>query len=253
MDFYASFCEGVYALMGIDLQCYKRAQMERRLTVLRNKEGYSTFDAYLQALRIHPALRANLLDRMTINVSEFFRNPERWAALLPVLRSLNKESITVWSAACSTGEEPYTVAILLTEFKQPKFRILATDIDLQVLAAAKAALYKPHQLQWVPKDIRERYFVQMNDQFMVRQEVSQHVDFQPHNLLADDYPTGIDLIICRNVLIYFTDAAKQFVIKRFSNSLNDGGILFVGSTEQFFRSSLYQLESIGPFLYQRKG
>jgi chemotaxis protein methyltransferase CheR len=254
MDEYLEFMRQFYRLTGINLELYKRPQMERRITALRDKHEFSDFRSFLSALSRDEKLMHEFLDRMTINVSEFFRNPERWDALVPFLKELSRERHTLraWSAACSTGEEPYTLAIILEEQVRTPYRILATDIDRKVISEAENGIYRDHQIKCVPGEYLRRYFTQDSGLWVIHDDVKRHVTFQIHNLLADPYPDSMDLIICRNVLIYFTEEAKRQVVSSFAKTLSPGGILFVGSTEQFMRADEYGLVNVGPFLYRRK-
>ncbi|GMA52534.1 chemotaxis protein methyltransferase [Alicyclobacillus contaminans] len=253
MDEYLEFTREFFDFTGIDLQSYKRPQMERRLTALRNQLGFSTFKEYMARVRKDPQLLHQTLDKMTINVSEFLRNPERWEALIPHLKTLSAHGpLHAWSAACSTGEEPYSLALVMEEYVRQPYSILATDIDENVLAQAQAGVYRPYQMRSVSESLRRRYFDEVDDTWRVRPRLRAQVTFRKHNLLADAYPTGMSLIICRNVLIYFTDEAKQRVVERFAHALRPGGLLFVGSTEQFLKGYTERLVNVGPFLYQRQ-
>lgn len=255
MDEFLEFTRKFYHLTGINLQSYKRPQMERRLTFLRDKLGFIDFTSFFTAMRKDPAILHQLLDRMTINVSEFFRNPERWNTLVSKLaqsQMVRRRRLKAWSAACSTGEEPYTLAMVLEEhFPGVDYHILATDIDKTVLQSARQGIYRDAQLKGVPEGYRQKYFEASSSTWTVRKTLLSKVTYQEHNLLGDDYPMALDLIICRNVLIYFTEEAKQCVLKRLANSLREGGLLFVGSTEQFLRSETFGLVSVSPFLYQK--
>lgn len=241
---------------GIDLALYKEAQMKRRLTSLRNKRGFSSFAAYFQAICQDQALFAELLDRMTINVSEFFRNPGRWEVLeqkILLRLSYTSRKLKCWSAACSSGEEPYTLALILKRKNMlDGSTILATDIDEGALARAKQALYPARSLQDCPPDLLRQFFVQEGELYRLAPEIQQAVTFRKHNLLADPFDTGYDLIICRNVMIYFTEQAKQELYQKFSQALRPGGVLFVGSTEQIFQPQQYQLEPEDTFFYRKK-
>lgn len=252
MDEFIQFTKEFYNLTGVDLTLYKRPQMERRLTSLRNKHGFSDFRSYLRAVAAQPVLLAELMDKMTINVSEFFRNPERWQALAPLLENMSANPLRAWSAACSTGEEPYTLSILMSERFHRPIEITATDIDKNALHLAEQGQYKEHQVKSLDDRQRATYFTQTDGIWTVKDAIRRNVSFGRHNLLADPYPREFDLIICRNVMIYFTDAAKQQVIAGFSKSLKPGGILFVGSTEQFLRTDHHGLVSAGPFLYRKQ-
>lgn len=252
---YQGFINQVKRKTGIDLSLYKEAQMKRRLTTLRDKRGYKSFDRYFQALSKDDELFFEFLDRMTINVSEFYRNQKRWevleSKLLPDLVK-GKKSLKVWSAACSTGEEPYTLAMVLSQFFPLKdIHILATDIDENVMYRAKQGIYPERSLKEVPPHIKSKYFKPKGNLFEVSEDIKRVVTFKKHNLLSDEYESHFDLIICRNVLIYFTETAKSEVYKRFSHALNKDGILFVGSTEQIFNAHTYNFEIADTFFYKK--
>lgn len=255
MGEYKEFTEKVHKRFGIDLALYKEAQMRRRLTSLRNKRGYHNFATYFDALIKDDSLRDEFLDRITINVSEFYRNPKRWDVLrervFPDLTK-HKNNIRIWSAACSSGEEPYSLAIMLNEhFSHVKASILATDIDDRMLKKAKQGAYNETSLKSLPDLKKSKYFIFKNNQYVIKDELKQNITFKKHDLLKDPYPQDMDLIVCRNVLIYFTDDAKEEIYKRFSNSLAENGILFVGSTEQIFHPQNYGLKLYDTFFYQK--
>lgn len=251
---YNQFINKIKIKLGIDLHLYKETQMKRRLTSLRNKRGYKDFSSYYRALDKEQALLNEFVDRLTINVSEFYRNPKRWEVLqttvMPALAK--KPSFTIWSAACSTGEEPYSLAILLSEhFPRASYRIMATDIDEAALSKAKQGIYQKQALKELPAKAIQKYFTNQHGLYHLSPNIKEKVTFRKHNLLADTYPNNVDLIICRNVLIYFTDEAKESVYQHFSESLNTNGVLFVGSTEQIFHPEKYQLRLLDTFFYQK--
>jgi chemotaxis protein methyltransferase CheR len=252
---FLQFIANVKKLTGIDLALYKEAQMKRRLTSLRLKRGYSTFAQYFEAISKDKDLFYEFLDRMTINVSEFFRNPGRWEVLEhKILPRLVKQSprLKCWSAACSTGEEPYTLSLILMRNRW-EASLLATDIDEGALAKAKQGVYTERSLQDCPKDLVAKYFVKDTMSYRIADEVKNRVTFRKHNLLADPFDSQFDLIICRNVMIYFTEEAKHELYHKFSRALKPGGVLFVGSTEQIFQPQQYQLESEDTFFYRKMG
>jgi chemotaxis protein methyltransferase CheR len=249
------FIDNVKKMTGIDLALYKEAQMKRRLTSLRLKRGYDTFVRYFEAIAKDQELFYEFLDRMTINVSEFFRNPGRWEVLEnKILPRLAKQSprLKCWSAACSTGEEPYTLSLILLR-KNMDATLLATDIDEGALAKAKQGVYTDRSLQDCPKDLVAKYFSKDSMTYRISDEVKQRVTFRKHNLLADSFDANFDLIICRNVMIYFTEEAKHELYHKFSRALKPGGVLFVGSTEQIFHPAQYQLEAEDTFFYRKMG
>lgn len=255
MPDYAVFIGNIKKKTGIDLSLYKEAQMKRRLTSLYEKRGYRNFIDYYEAIHNDKELLEEFLDRMTINVSEFYRNAQRWDVLekkiFPKLLAQNKK-LKIWSAACSTGEEPYSLAlVLLSHVSLRDISILATDLDLGVIERAKVGLYPERALKEVPPPIVKQYFINEGHFYQVKDDIKKTVTFKQQNLLEDRYDTGFDLIVCRNVMIYFTEEAKNQIYTNFSKSLKPGGILFVGSTEQIFNPSKYGLESEDTFFYRK--
>lgn len=253
-DFQA-FIQQVKRKTGIDLSLYKEAQMKRRLTSLREKRGFSNFADYFKAIEKDQELFNEFLDRMTINVSEFFRNASRWQVLekkiIPRLLSENA-NLKVWSAACSTGEEPYSLVMLLSRFKPlSEIKVLATDIDAHALEKAKEGRYVERAVQEVPKDLLAKYFVKEGSFYLISPEIKARVTFAQHNLLADPFGTGFDLIVCRNVLIYFTEEAKVGLYEKFAKALRPGGVFFVGSTEQIFQPQKYGFAPEDTFFYRK--
>lgn len=255
MPDYAAFIGNIKKKTGIDLSLYKEAQMKRRLTSLYEKKGYKSFKDYFEAIHSDKELLEEFLDRMTINVSEFYRNAQRWDVLekkiFPKLLAQNKK-LKIWSAACSTGEEPYSLAMVLSSHVPIRdIAILATDLDLGVIERAKVGLYPERALKEVPAPIVKQYFNNDGHFYQVKDEIKKTVTFKQQNLLEDRYDTGFDLIVCRNVMIYFTEEAKDQIYMNFSKSLKTGGILFVGSTEQIFNPAKYGFESEDTFFYRK--
>jgi chemotaxis protein methyltransferase CheR len=252
---YEQFITQVKKKTGIDLALYKEAQMKRRLTSLYEKKGYSSFQEYFQVLYRDQEILNEFLDRITINVSEFYRNYKRWEVLekkiLPKILQGNKKP-KIWSAACSTGEEPYTLAMVLSMFMPlSDIRIAATDIDENVIARAKIGIYSERSLQEVPNEMKKKYFTQEGSLYKISDQIKQTVTFKKQNLLADSYGGPYDLIVCRNVLIYFTEEAKHILYNKFSQALNPQGIFFVGSTEQIFNAAKYGFEVEDTFFYKK--
>lgn len=243
MSDYLSFIEKIHRKTGIDLSLYKEAQMKRRLTSLRERRGFSSFGDYYLAMEKDQLLFEEFLQRMTINVSEFFRNPKRWDVLenriIPRLLQ-QKTPLKIWSAACSTGEEPYTLAIMLdTILQKEKVSILATDIDAAILERAKVGFYPERSIKEVPLNVLSKYFIKEPLGYKVQDDIKKRIQFKQHNLLSTTYDTGFDLIVCRNVMIYFTEEAKDQLYKKFNDALKPGGVLFVGSTEQIYNPQKY--------------
>ncbi|MFE4893646.1 CheR family methyltransferase [Peribacillus butanolivorans] len=253
---YEEFIRKIKMLTGIDLSLYKEGQMKRRLTSLYEKRGYHSFREYYKDIQASPNVLNEFLNRMTINVSEFYRNAKRWEVLekkiLPSLLESQKR-LKIWSAACSTGEEPYTIAMILSNLVPlSQIEILATDLDENVLARAKLGVYPERSLNEVPADIKKQYFIKEEDFYRVDDEIKRRVTFKKQNLLADRFDQEFDLVVCRNVLIYFTEDAKSLLYDKFSASLKSGGVFFVGSTEQIFNPGKYEFETIDTFFYKKR-
>ncbi|KPN95326.1 protein-glutamate O-methyltransferase CheR [Lysinibacillus sp. ZYM-1] len=256
MSDYEQFIEGIKRKTGIDLALYKEAQMKRRLTSLYEKKGYRNFVDFLRALEQDRDLMNEFLDRMTINVSEFYRNGKRWDVLqkkiFPKLLQTNKR-LKIWSAACSTGEEPYSLAMVLSQLVPlSQIQIIATDLDENVIQKAKLGVYPERSLAEVPSDIKAKYFEQEGSFYRVKDEIKRCVTFKKQNLLNDTYDSNYDLIVCRNVMIYFTEEAKDQIYNDFSKALRKEGVLFVGSTEQIFNPARYEFEVEDTFFYRKK-
>lgn len=237
MDNYEAFKKDVYALTKIDLSSYKEKQMRRRIDSLIRKNGCASYADYVKKLKTDKAIFEEFVNFLTINVSEFYRNPEQWELLdkefIPELIRKYGESLRIWSAACSTGDEPYSLVMALSRHLDlSKIKITATDIDKQVIATAKVGLYSEKSISNVPEDLKRKYFTKVGSSYQISEDIKRRVEFKEHNLLADQYPRDCHMIVCRNVLIYFTDEAKNSVYAGFAKSLKDGGILFIGSTEQ---------------------
>lgn len=252
---YALFVRKVREHLALDLSSYKETQMKRRLTSLRDRRGFATFAAYFKAMLQDERLLAEFKDRVTINVSEFWRNPGRWEVLenrfLPELAASSRR-LKCWSAACSTGEEPYTLAMILDRHGFRHAEITATDIDAGVLEKAKAGRYDERSVRDVPPDYLNAYFVREGGEYVVLDRLKKMVRFEQGDLLRDPFGRDHDLIICRNVMIYFTEPAKRDLYRRLADALRPGGILFVGSTEQIFTPSQYGLEAADSFFYRKK-
>ena len=253
---YESFKEKIFKLTDIDLSCYKERQMKRRIDSLITRNGFKDYDSYYNSLLKDNRLYNEFINYLTINVSEFFRNPSQWEILekeiIPQLLSI-KKNIKIWSAACSTCEEPYSLVMLLSKFMRlNEIKILATDIDEDAINKAKIGVYSEKSIANVPVEFINKYFNKMSNSYKIREEIKKCVEFKKHNLLMDKYPSGCDLISCRNVLIYFTEDAKNNIYLKFSKALSPYGVLFVGSTEQIISAHKYNLQPMKNFFYRLK-
>lgn len=256
MGDYESFKKQIFALTQIDLNAYKEKQMRRRIDSLITKHKIATYNDYVAAIKANKDMFEEFVNYLTINVSEFYRNPEQWRVLendiLPELLGRSK-TLKIWSAACSTGDEPYSLVMMLSRHMPlSNIRIIATDIDKQVLEKAKKGLYNVKSLKTLPDDLMKKYITQENEYtYKVADEVKRCVDFKQHNLLKDPYPADCDLIVCRNVLIYFTEEAKTDIYKKFNTALKKDGVLFVGSTEQIMQPQTLGYSVAKSFFYRK--
>ena len=251
---YEWFKKAVLDLTKIDLNAYKEKQMKRRIDTLINKNAIVGYDKYVNELKTNTAKFDEFVNYLTINVSEFYRNPGQWDILdkdvFPYLISKFGKNLKIWSAACSTGDEPYSLVMALTKhLPLNQIRIFATDIDKQVLAKAKVGLYHEKSLAGVPAEFKKKYFTKIGPSYQISDEIKRQVEFKEHNLLKDIYPSGNHLIVCRNVLIYFTEEAKTLIFTKFFNSLAHGGHLFIGSTEQIINHAEIGYSRQNSFFY----
>ena len=254
-DNYESFKTQIFALTKIDLNAYKEAQMKRRIDTLISRNQCKSYTDFVNLIKSNKDKFEEFVAYLTINVSEFWRNPEQWKILedkvIPDLVKL--PSIKIWSAACSTGDEPYSLAMLLLKHVPiNRIKIIATDIDKQVLEKAQAGLYNEKSLKGLPDEFKKKYFDKVGDNnYKIKDEIKKCVEFKIHNLLLDPYPSACDLIVCRNVLIYFTEEAKDQIYVKFYNSLKPNGILFLGSTEQIISPQKIGFSTISSFFYKK--
>lgn len=256
MDKYEIFKKDVNRLINIDLDYYKEKQMKRRISSLLTRNNFKDFDDYFLGLKEDKLLLEQFINYLTINVSEFYRNPSQWTVLenniIPALIDNNKRGLKIWSSACSTGEEPYSLVMMLSNFFPLKdIKVLATDIDEEAMNKAKVGLYSEKSLANLPKGFKEKYFTRIEGSYKISDEIKKCVEYKKMDLLKDRFPTNIDLITCRNVMIYFTEEAKELLYSKFYNSLNDKGILFVGSTEQIIMPEKHKLRAAKTFFYEK--
>lgn len=251
---YEYFKKEILALTTIDLNSYKEKQMKRRIDTLISKNKIVGYDKYVQALKNDKRLFEEFVNYITINVSEFYRNPDQWKILdqtvIPELIHKFGRNLKIWSAACSTGDEPYSLVMALSRhLPLNQIKIYATDLDKQVIAKAKVGLYSDKSIAAVPDDLKKKYFTQVGPSFKISDEIKARVEFKEHNLLKDAYPTDYHMIVCRNVLIYFTEEAKDEVFRKYYKSLASGGILFIGSTEQIMNYREIGFDRKSSFFY----
>ena len=253
---YEYFKREVLMMTGIDLSCYKESQMKRRIDNLIAKNRIEGYDKYVACLKTDRRKFDEFVNHITINVSEFYRDSDQWKVVeekaIPELIQRFGRNLKIWSAACSTGDEPYSLVMALSRhLPLTSIRVYATDLDRQVLEAAKVGLYPAKSIAAVPADLKRRYFRQIGDSYKIADEIKSRVEFKEHNLLKDAYPTGCHMIVCRNVLIYFTKEAKDVVFRKYIKSLVSGGLLFIGGSEQIINHKEIGYIRKNAFFYQK--
>ncbi len=238
----------IYDKAGIRLPPAKMTMIEGRLRRRVRANGMASLRDYCGWLFEGDHLEAeseHLINAVTTNKTDFFREPKHFdymvGTALPRLRSEGKTRLRVWSAACSTGAEPYTLAMVLDAFARdhggPDYGILATDLDSEVLRTAKRGVYPASMLDPVPASMRARYSLRATDpkrsEVRIVPELRASVGFAQMNLMDERYPVGdpMDIIFCRNVLIYFDKPTQQKVVRRLADCLRPGGLLFLGHSE----------------------
>ncbi len=226
---------------GFDGHRYKPNYIKRRIAVRMRATGSATYRDYLGLLERDRLEPSHLLDRLTIHVTEFFRDPPVYKAveerILPGLSRVPGGRIKAWCAGCSTGEEAYSVAILLKEWTVGQstlsFEILATDIDAASVKAAEKGDYPAEAVQRLPRTLASRWLRMGGPRVRVSQELKHAIRFRNHDLLGAWEPalSGFHLIFCRNLLIYLTSPQQQKLYERFAQALSPGGYLVLGLTE----------------------
>jgi len=249
------FEKWVYKEYNINLSAYKSNQLHRRINSLMSRVGSSSIDEYVELLKKDELQRQKFMDFITINVTEFFRNPEIFNDLAEKLVENFKyknRPLRVWSAACSIGSEPYSLAIILDDlFPGRKHEILATDIDSTILERAKKGEYSEAELKNVSEKYKKKYFTKTGDRYKVIPALKSMVTFKKHDLILDKYENNFDLIVCRNVVIYFNVETKDEIYSKFCKALNKDGLLFVGATESIYGYRDYGFEKASTFLYRK--
>lgn len=253
---YEEFIKAFHPKSGLDLKFYKQNQMQRRILSFMNSHGHPTYPEFLKALGVDSVLYDAFFKHLTINVSQFFRDANQWKTLretiIPLLLT-SKTPLKLWSAGCSGGQEPYSLAMTMMDyFSTTRFSILGTDIDVNVLKQAENGLYKQNDFASTPPEILQKYFTLSDKGYQIKASVKQSVTFKHQNLLLDPFQSGFDFIACRNVVIYFTDEAKEMLYKKFTAALRSGGILFTGSTEHLFGMNHLGLKPVSSFFYQKQ-
>ena len=255
VDDYIEFCTFLRKLTGIDLAQYKRPQMERRLRSFFARLGYTKLTDALDRVRADKQLLDELLDRVTINVSQLWRHPDQWArlegGLLKELASSGR--VRAWSAGCSYGAEAYTLAAVCSQaIPGVPVRIVGTDIDQRMVARAKAGAFSVEDARSAPSDAMQRWFERTDTGWQAKQALRAMTYFEVGDLLKlRPQASSYELIMCRNTVIYFADQIRDELHARFAHALRPGGVLVIGGTERVTDATSLGLATIHPFIYRK--
>ncbi|MDR2177749.1 MAG: protein-glutamate O-methyltransferase CheR [Treponema sp.] len=232
----------IYKESGITFTATNRSILESRLKEQLRGLGIDSVKAHYIRISTNKEELKSFLDSITTNLTRFFRNQAHFDALehyvIPELMKIKQGSniIKIWSAGCSTGEEPYTIAMLLSEILPPSWRyeILASDISLKCLMTAKEGFYADSRIVGIPDAYLKKYFDKVDGGYKVRAGLMSKIRFDYHNLANDSGQRNLDLVFCRNVIIYFDETAQAAVINRFWESMANKSFLFIGHSESLF-------------------
>jgi len=265
---YTRLCDLIYAEAGIHLGTERKTMLEVRIKRRLKKLGLDSYGEYCDYLFGHQGLKeelVSLIDVVTTNKTDFFRESGHFdflveRALPELAERISGRTFTIWSAGCSTGEEPYTMAIVLSEYALThpgfRFRILASDISRIVLAKAELGVYSNDVVAPVAPSLRRKYFMRSrepgSENVRIVPELRRLIEFRRLNFMDADYGLSekIDAIFCRNVIIYFDRATQEGILQKLSNCLLPGGYMFVGHAETLHDMKL-PLTPVAPALYRR--
>jgi chemotaxis protein methyltransferase CheR len=232
----------IYAESGITFTPTNRSILESRLKERLREKNVESVSTYLETIKKDKEELKGFLDSITTNLTRFFRNQAHFDALekfvIPEIMKIRKFPgvIRIWSAGCSTGEEPYTIAMLLSEIMPPawNFEIIASDISLKCLMTAKEGFYAEARIVGIPDNYLTKYFDKVDGGFKVKPSIQSKIKFDYHNLKNDSGQRNLDVVFCRNVIIYFDEVAQTAVINRFWDSMASKSFLFIGHSESLF-------------------
>ncbi|MDR0400228.1 MAG: protein-glutamate O-methyltransferase CheR [Treponema sp.] len=232
----------IYKESGITFTATNRAILESRIKEQLRSRNIDSVKAYFEKISTSREELKNFLDSITTNLTRFFRNQAHFDALehyvIPELIKAKQGSntIKIWSAGCSTGEEPYTIAMLLSDILPPswKYEILASDISLKCLMTAKEGFYADSRVVGIPDNYLKKYFDKVDGGYKVHADIMSRIRFDYHNLANESGQRNLDIVFCRNVIIYFDEIAQAAVINRFWDSMAGKSYLFIGHSESLF-------------------
>ncbi|MBI4745632.1 MAG: protein-glutamate O-methyltransferase CheR [Deltaproteobacteria bacterium] len=242
---------------GFDLDSYKDKCIQRRISFRIRTSGCRSTEEYIELLNKKEEEVKKLLNALTINVTEFFRNQSTFDKLKDIVfpdifaAKGGSGTVRIWSAGCASGEEPYTIAIILKEFfseelKRSNIEITATDVDEGILKKAAEGHYQRDKLVGMVPELRVRYFKEDGDKYRLSSEIKKMVSFRKEDIFQERLHRDKDLIICRNLLIYFFREKQEWVLNEFWKALNPGGFLVLGRAEILVGESRKLFSTICP-------
>lgn len=230
--------------LGFNSEQYKEAHLKRRIEVRMRVQNAKNYNDYIGILHKNPAEYTSLIDTLTVNVTNFFRNPETYEAIekevLPAIIKAKSNTplrtIRIWSAGCSIGVEAYSIAIMLHkllkhDFSKYRITIIGTDIDKASLFKAELGVYSEAEMKGVDNQILDRYFKINDGRYHIIDELKNITTFKRNDLISGTKPSGFDAIFCRNVTIYFKKELQEQLYMNFYEALNNGGYFVMGKTE----------------------
>jgi chemotaxis protein methyltransferase CheR len=254
-DDYVVFCDGLRQVCGIDLSQYKRPQMERRLRSYFERKGIHLLTEALPGLRKGSTELDDLLDRVTINVSQLWRHPEQWAWLEKgILAELALTGrVKAWSAGSSYGAEAFTLAAVCRQtIPHAQINVLGTDIDRRMVQRAGEGVFSEEDARTVPAGVMERHFERIHGGWRALPELRRMARFEVGDLLRMSPPrAAYDLVMCRNTVIYFAEPIRDELHARLAGALRPGGFLVIGATERVANPSALSLSPVHPFIFRK--
>lgn len=256
MDSFELFRESFLKNANIDLANYKKRLIERKVNQLMKAHNFSTYQEYACAVAGNEGLKEEVIDNLTVQVSDFFRNTGMWEELeskyIPELIDRFGPSLKVWSAGCGNGEEAYSLVMSMKEHMAlDDICVYATDISSAALNRAKKAVFAEKGVSNVKAPVLQKYFAAKGSCYQVVSEICSRVRFERHDLLSDPYPEGCHLIVCRNTLGYFTPTAGKMALERLVRAMAPHGLLFVGASELGLNYESVGLKNRGYYFYEK--
>lgn len=251
--------EKVYAARGWDFRGYKKTTLIRRITKRIQASHSASVGEYLEFLEKDPSEYSRLFSSITIKVSEFFREPEVFSGIQDIISSELDSPVRAWCCGCACGEEAYSIAMLLSECLGPdvlaRTKVFATDIDSEALEQARRATYRMESVANVSRDFLERYFIEKDGLHKVKYGVRNLVKFGALDIVQSTPLSNMNLVLCRNLFIYFEKGLQELVFQKLDYSLRPGGILVLGKAEVLpsAYASRYAPSGSGLNIFRKKG